>query len=190
MRRRAAGEKEVGNCVNMHVDALDGHNIPQQVWSPQIGALIVLIKLPGVEVSALTSVSPNFLQLTVCAAEVEGHNAHLFPAGAMPFPTYEDDFPDDALCHPHLFCLTTRRNAGLVLSDEGLPSRLEPKRRAHEEACCSRPVDALPGWSLFSTVEHLICLIAEPSTHCTVIVLLSNADRTDRMMVFYCWKAL
>ncbi|RNF07153.1 hypothetical protein TcG_10293 [Trypanosoma cruzi] len=108
----------------------------------------------------------------------------------MPFPTNEGDFPDDVLRRPHFFYLTTRRNVGLVLSDEGLPSWLEPKTRAHEEACCSRPVDALPGRSLFSTVEHLICLIAEPSTHCTVIVLLSNADRTDRMMVFYCWKAL
>ncbi|KAF8284335.1 hypothetical protein TcBrA4_0064140 [Trypanosoma cruzi] len=139
----------------MHVDLSDGHNIPQQVWSPQLGALIVLIKLPGVEVSALTSVSPNFLQLTVCAVDVEGHHAHLFPAGAMPFPTIEGEFPDDALCHPHLFCLTTRRNAGLVLSDEGLPSRLEPKRRVHEEACCSRLVDAWPGRSLIAAVERL-----------------------------------
>ncbi|RNF07605.1 hypothetical protein TcG_10384 [Trypanosoma cruzi] len=106
----------------------------------------------------------------------------------MAFPTYEGDFPDDALCHPHLFCLTTRRNVGLVLSDEGLPSRLEPKRRVHEEACCSRLVDAWPGRSLIAAVERLICLIAEPSTHCTVLVLLSNADRADRM-VFYCWKA-
>ncbi|KAF8289558.1 hypothetical protein TcBrA4_0140130 [Trypanosoma cruzi] len=105
--------------------------------------------------SALTSVSPNFLQLTVCAADVEGHRAHLFPAGAMPFPTIEGDFPDDALCHPHLFYLTTRRNAGLVLSDEGLPSRLEPKRRAHEEACCSRLVDAWPERSLIAAVERL-----------------------------------
>ncbi|RNC37956.1 hypothetical protein TcCL_NonESM12848 [Trypanosoma cruzi] len=95
----------------------------------------------------------------------------------MPFPTFEGNFPDDALCHPHLFYLTTRCNAGLVLSDEGLPSRLEPKRRVHEEACCSRLVDALPGRSLFATVERLICLIAEPSTHCTVLVLLGNADR-------------
>ncbi|RNC34657.1 hypothetical protein TcCL_Unassigned02542 [Trypanosoma cruzi] len=95
----------------------------------------------------------------------------------MTFPTYEDDFPDDALCHPHLFYLTKRRNAGLVLSDEGLPSRLEPKRRSHEEACCSRLVDAWPGRSLFAAVEHLICLIAGSSTHCTVLVFLSSADR-------------
>ncbi|RNC32826.1 hypothetical protein TcCL_Unassigned04534 [Trypanosoma cruzi] len=95
----------------------------------------------------------------------------------MTFPTYEDDFPDDALRDPQLFYLTTRRNAGLVLSDEGLPSRLEPKRRAHEEACCSRLVDACPVRSPFTTVERLIRLIAEPSTHCTGLVLLSNADR-------------
>ncbi|KAF8275350.1 hypothetical protein TcBrA4_0136680 [Trypanosoma cruzi] len=139
----------------MHVDLSDGHNIPQQVWSSRIDNLTVLIKLPGVEVSALTSVSPNFLHLTGCAADVEGHHAHLFPAGAMTFPTYEGDLPDDALCHPHLFCLTTRRNVGLVLSDEGLPSRLEPKRRVHEEACCSRLVDAWPGRSLIAAVERL-----------------------------------
>ncbi|KAF8286901.1 hypothetical protein TcBrA4_0024630 [Trypanosoma cruzi] len=95
----------------------------------------------------------------------------------MTFPTIEGDLPDDALCHPHLFPLTTRRNAGLVLSDEGLPSRLEPKRRAHEEACCSRLVDAWPGRSLFAAVEHLICLIAGSSTHCTVLLLLSSADK-------------
>ncbi|PWU85863.1 hypothetical protein C4B63_141g6 [Trypanosoma cruzi] len=95
----------------------------------------------------------------------------------MPFPTYEGDFPDDALCHPHFFYLTKRRNAGLVLSHEGLPSRLEPKRRSHEEACCSRLVDALPVRSLFAAVEPLFRLIAEPSTHCTVLVLLSSADR-------------
>ncbi|KAF8298312.1 hypothetical protein TcBrA4_0064310 [Trypanosoma cruzi] len=128
---------------------------PSTSVEPRIDVSTVLVKLPGVEVSALTSVSPNFLQLTVCAADVEGHRAHLFPAGAMPFPTYEGDFPDDALCRPHLFYLTTRSNAGLVLSDEGLPSRLEPKLRVHEEICCSRPVDALPGRSLFATVEHL-----------------------------------
>ncbi|PWV15297.1 hypothetical protein C3747_30g162 [Trypanosoma cruzi] len=95
----------------------------------------------------------------------------------MPFPTYEDDFPDDALCHPHFFYLTTRRNAGLVLSDESLLSWLEPKRRVHEEACCLRPIDAWPVRSLFATVGHLICLIAAPSTNCTVLVLLSSADR-------------
>ncbi|RNC55771.1 hypothetical protein TcCL_ESM06710 [Trypanosoma cruzi] len=103
----------------------------------------------------------------------------------MPFPTYEGNFPDDALCHPHLFYLTTRRNAGLVLSDEGFPSRLEPKRRAHEEACCSRLVDAWPVRSLFATVERLIRLSAESSTHCTVLVLLSNANGADMMMVFH-----
>ncbi|PWV11583.1 hypothetical protein C3747_58g72 [Trypanosoma cruzi] len=64
-----------------------------------------------------------------------------------------------------------------MLSDEGFPSRLEAKRRVHEEACCWRLVDALPGRSLFATVERLIRLIAEPSTHCTVLVLLSNADK-------------
>ncbi|PWV17824.1 hypothetical protein C3747_16g104 [Trypanosoma cruzi] len=95
----------------------------------------------------------------------------------MPFPTYEGNFPDDVLRHPHLFYLTTRRNAGLVLSDESPPSRLEPKRRAHEETCCSRPVDAWPVRCLSATVEHLICLIAAPSTNCTVLVLLSNADK-------------
>ncbi|ESS63134.1 hypothetical protein TCDM_09093 [Trypanosoma cruzi Dm28c] len=95
----------------------------------------------------------------------------------MPFPTYEGDFPDDALRRPHFFYLTTRRNAGLVLSDEGLPSRLEPKRRVHEESCYSRLVDAWPGRSLIAAVEHLICLIAEPSTHCTVLPLLSSADK-------------
>ncbi|PWU89328.1 hypothetical protein C3747_399g9 [Trypanosoma cruzi] len=95
----------------------------------------------------------------------------------MPFPTFEGDFPDDALRHPHLFPLTTRRLAGLVLSDESPPSRLEPKRRVHEEACCSRLVDPLPVTSLFAAVEHLIRLIAAPSTRCTVLVLLSNADK-------------
>ncbi|KAF8278889.1 hypothetical protein TcBrA4_0107840 [Trypanosoma cruzi] len=59
-RTHAEGEKEVGNCVEMHVDLSDGHNIPQQVWSSRVDDLTVLIKLPGVEVSALTSVSPNF----------------------------------------------------------------------------------------------------------------------------------
>ncbi|RNC38114.1 hypothetical protein TcCL_NonESM12672 [Trypanosoma cruzi] len=95
----------------------------------------------------------------------------------MPFPTLKGKFPDDALCHPHLFYVTTRCNAGLVLSDEGFPSRLEPKRRAHEEACCSRLVDAWPVRCLSATVGHLICLIAAPSTRCTVLVLLSSADR-------------
>ncbi|RNC56457.1 hypothetical protein TcCL_ESM05968 [Trypanosoma cruzi] len=95
----------------------------------------------------------------------------------MPFPTNEDDFPDDVLRRLHFFYLTTRCNAGLVLSDEGLPSRLEPKRRVHEETCCSRLVDAWPVRCLFATVEHLICLIAAPSTRCTVLVLLSNADK-------------
>ncbi|PWV04529.1 hypothetical protein C3747_149g27 [Trypanosoma cruzi] len=95
----------------------------------------------------------------------------------MPFPTYEGNFPDDVLCRPHLIPLTTRRNAGLVLSDESLPSRLEPKRRAHEETCCSRMVDAWPGRSLLATVERLICLIAAPSTRCTVLMLLSSADK-------------
>ncbi|KAF8303290.1 hypothetical protein TcBrA4_0049420 [Trypanosoma cruzi] len=134
----------------MHVKVSDGHNIPQQVWSSRIDNLTVLIKLPGLEVSALTSVLPNFP-----SADVEGHHAHLFPAGAMPFPTIEGDLPDDALWHPHFFYLTTRSNAGLVLSDEGLPSRLEPKRRFHEESCCSRLVDAWPGRSLIAAVERL-----------------------------------
>ncbi|KAF8286670.1 hypothetical protein TcBrA4_0023650 [Trypanosoma cruzi] len=70
----------------MHVDLSDRQNIPQQVWSPRLDDSTVLIKLSGVEMSALTSVLPNFLQLTVCAFDVEGHHAHLFPAGAMPFP--------------------------------------------------------------------------------------------------------
>ncbi|RNC51941.1 hypothetical protein TcCL_ESM10897, partial [Trypanosoma cruzi] len=150
---------------------------PSTSVEPQLGALVVLIKLPGVEVSALTSVSPNFLHLTGYAADVEGHHAHLFPACAMPFLTYEGDFPDDVLRRPHLIPLTTRCNAGLVLSDESLPFCLEPKRRAHEETCCSRLVDAWPGRSLLATVEHLICLIAAPSTRCTVLMLLSSADK-------------
>ncbi|PWV15989.1 hypothetical protein C3747_26g173 [Trypanosoma cruzi] len=95
----------------------------------------------------------------------------------MPFPTYEGNFPDDVLRRPHLIPLTTRCNAGLVLSDESLPSCLEPKRRAHEETCCSRLVDAWPGRSLLAAVEHLIRLIAAPSTRCTVLVLLSSADK-------------
>ncbi|PWV08879.1 hypothetical protein C3747_85g80 [Trypanosoma cruzi] len=157
MRAHAEGGKEIGHCVDKHVDVSDGHNIPQEVWSPRLNDSTVLIKLPGVEVSALTSVSLNFsLFGNGCAADVEGHHAHLIPACAMTFLTFEGDFPGDLLSQPHFFPLTTRRNAGLVLSDEGLPSRLEPKRRAHEDACCSRLVDALPGRSLFATVEHLL----------------------------------
>ncbi|PWV15911.1 hypothetical protein C3747_26g69 [Trypanosoma cruzi] len=95
----------------------------------------------------------------------------------MPFPTNEGYFPDDVLRRPHLIPLTTRCNAGLVLSDESLPFCLETKRRAHEETCCSRLVDAWPGRSLLATVEHLICLIAAPSTRCTVLMLLSSADK-------------
>ncbi|RNC52283.1 hypothetical protein TcCL_ESM10514 [Trypanosoma cruzi] len=38
-------------------------------------------------------------------------------------------------------------------------------------------VDAWPGRSLLATVERLICLIAAPSTRCTVLMLLSSADK-------------
>ncbi|PWV15925.1 hypothetical protein C3747_26g115 [Trypanosoma cruzi] len=177
LKRRCGGGKGNRTFCGHARGRVRASQYPSTSVEPQLGALVVLIKLPGVEVSALTSVSPNFLHLTGCAADVEGHHAHLFPACAMPFPTNEGDFADDVLRRPHLIPLTTRCNAGLVLSDESLPSCLEPKRRAHEETCCSRLVDAWPGRSLLATVEHLICLIAAPSTRCTVLVLLSSADK-------------
>ncbi|EKG06186.1 hypothetical protein TCSYLVIO_002724 [Trypanosoma cruzi] len=160
----------------MHVEESERHNILRQVWNPRIDISIVLINLPGVEGSALTSVSSNFPSSeTGCAADAEGHHAHLFPAGALPFPAFEGEFPGDAHCHPHLVPLMTRCDAGLVLSDESLLPRLEKRLRDHEKACCSRLVGAWPEKSLFATMEHLIRLIPERSAHCTSLVFIGNA---------------
>ncbi|EAN83400.1 hypothetical protein, conserved, partial [Trypanosoma cruzi] len=102
MQTREKEKNEIKHWVDMHVEESERHNILRQVWNPRIDISIVLINLPGVEGSAPTSVSSNFFSSeTGCAADVEGHHAHLFPAGALPFPAFEGEFPGDAHCHPH-----------------------------------------------------------------------------------------
>ncbi|RNF27208.1 uncharacterized protein Tco025E_00582 [Trypanosoma conorhini] len=178
LHTREQEEKEIRRWVDMHVEEPERNSILRQVWKPQIDVSIVLINSPRLEVNALPSISPTLSSTEMGrGTDMEGRRPYLFPVGAIPFPIFDGDFPNDTLNRSLLIPLMTRCNAELVLRDETFLSRLEQQLRAYEEACCSRLLDVWPERSLFASMEHLIRLIPERSLHCTSLVLLSNADK-------------